>query len=388
MFGELEKLLSKSDGTTQMVDKCIACVEKSSGVLVFGAGVGGAKLYELLSARDLDSKIVAWIDNNELKWEKTYMNDSLEIIKADEVTEKYGTECTIIVASSAYDLIVNQMSRLGYPKEKVVLYNFAFMDLDYTDASFIWDNIKNFERAYQRLCDDKSRKIFVDLLNYKITKDEKYLDMMHEYVDDEYYQYFDKEIYDKIDGEALLDVGAYIGDTLEVYETLYDDLHNIKYYGFEADPVVYARLNEVVKNKYSEKQVYLYNLAAWNEDTVLWFEENAGSSRMKTNDTSAKNSIKAMPLDKVLTNDEITIIKMDIEGAELQALNGLKAVIAKNKPIFAICVYHLRDDFFKVTDFIEEQLPGEYKFYFRQYRYTPTETVCYAVPRHRWIEGG
>ena len=55
----------------------------------------------------------------------------------------------------------------------------------------------------------------------------------------------------------------------------------------------------------------------------------------------------------------------------------------ENKPILTFSVYHLRDDFYKLIDFIENLVPNEYKYYFRQYRYTPTETVCYAIPSNR-----
>lgn len=64
----------------------------------------------------------------------------------------------------------------------------------------------------------------------------------------------------------------------------------------------------------------------------------------------------------------------------------MSGIIRRNKPILAICVYHLRDDYYKLTDLVEKLVPGEYKFYLRQYRYTPTETVCYMIPQARRIE--
>ena len=76
-------------------------------------------------------------------------------------------------------------------------------------------------------------------------------------------------------------------------------------------------------------------------------------------------------------------IKMDIEGAERNALIGAKNTIIKNKPVLTVCIYHKPEDFFDIPLLIEETVPGEYEYYVRQYRYGQSETVLYAMPRSR-----
>src|SRR5262249_10659500 len=44
------------------------------------------------------------------------------------------------------------------------------------------------------------------------------------------------------------------------------------------------------------------------------------------------------------TNREATFIKLEIEGAELQALNGARESIARNRPKMAISIYHKPED--------------------------------------------
>lgn len=271
----------------------------------------------------------------------------------------------------------------GYADDHIKLYNFAFMDLDYTDKDFIYDHIEDFERAYLKMADDRSRRIFVDILNYKITKDAGYLAKMSADVDDEHFQYFPEDIYDHSPQECFLDVGAYIGDTFSVFNEVYSDGWK-HYYGLEADSYVFKELQRAIRSsgKHADK-ISLYKIAAWSEKTTLSFDENAGSSRMSEKDERKANMVDADRIDNILKDAEITFIKMDIEGAEYNALTGMKELIKRNKPILAICVYHLRDDFYKLTDFIEDLMPNQYKYFMRQYRYTPTETVCYMIPNER-----
>lgn len=377
----LRDVLEKRDGTGNMIERCLEVVKKSQGVVIFGAGVGGAKIYNILKDYNYAEKIKAWSDNNELKFGHQYMEERLKIVSPKELIVQYS-DCDIIVASSAYDIIKQQLVSEGFSEDKISLFNFAFMETEYTDCKFIWDNICNFERAYEKMEDEKSKRIFVNILNYKITKDEEYLLDMQKDVDDEYYQYFPDDLFEFISTECLLDVGAYTGDTLEKYDNIYR--HNWKkYYGFEADKLVFSHLEEYIHSKYPNDKTEVFCLAAWDKDTVLYFEENAGSSKM--DDSKGTNAVVAKRIDDVLLNKEVTFIKMDIEGAEKYALEGCKGIIKQYKPILAICVYHLRDDFFALTDLMEAILPGEYMFYMRQYRYTPTETVVYAVPKNRII---
>ena len=76
----------------------------------------------------------------------------------------------------------------------------------------------------------------------------------------------------------------------------------------------------------------------------------------------------------------ISFIKMDIEGAEKEALQGSEKIIKKFLPVMAICVYHKLEDLFAVWRIIEYYANDRYRFYLRQYRFGDSETVLYAVP--------
>lgn len=76
----------------------------------------------------------------------------------------------------------------------------------------------------------------------------------------------------------------------------------------------------------------------------------------------------------------IWMIKMDIEGAEMNALLGARDTIKKNKPFLAISVYHRKGDLIEIMEYLHGLVP-EYKFWLRNYNLLFTDTVLYASIR-------
>lgn len=75
----------------------------------------------------------------------------------------------------------------------------------------------------------------------------------------------------------------------------------------------------------------------------------------------------------------MTYIKMDIEGAELEALKGAKNIIETQRPKLAICIYYSLSDLYEIPLYLMQICKG-YKFYVRHYSYGWIESVLYAIP--------
>lgn len=72
------------------------------------------------------------------------------------------------------------------------------------------------------------------------------------------------------------------------------------------------------------------------------------------------------------------MIKMDVEGSELESLKGAKRTIQRDKPKLAICIYHKPEDMTEIPMFIKELVP-EYRLYVRHHSNSDLETVLYAI---------
>ncbi|MBK8611207.1 MAG: FkbM family methyltransferase [Chitinophagaceae bacterium] len=75
--------------------------------------------------------------------------------------------------------------------------------------------------------------------------------------------------------------------------------------------------------------------------------------------------------------DKVDFIKMDIEGAELNAIMGAKGTLVKYRPKLAIAIYHSLSDFYTIAEFIKSLDLG-YKFYLQHTTIHAEETVLFA----------
>ena len=119
-------------------------------------------------------------------------------------------------------------------------------------------------------------------------------------------------------------------------------------------------------------------LAAWFETKLLSFDSTSdASSSLQDSGDSLVQSVK---LADFLATTRINFVKMDIEGAEYEALLGLESVLLRDKPHLAISVYHKPDDMWKIGLWLKSLFGDTYNFYLRTYNFQTFDTVLYAVP--------
>lgn len=118
-----------------------------------------------------------------------------------------------------------------------------------------------------------------------------------------------------------------------------------------------------------------YNLGAWDKKETLFFAKKGGRSSHKDENGIPVN------FDSVdnIVNEPVTLIKMDIEGAELKALEGARNTIQQHKPKLYVCAYHRNEDMFTLPLMIKS-LDENYRIYFRHHPYLPAwESNFYAL---------
>lgn len=186
------------------------------------------------------------------------------------------------------------------------------------------------------------------------------------------HQYFDKMISLRED-EIFVDAGVLDGSTSIQFAQLCNQKYE-KIYLFEAER---AFEENIRKNISFLPNTELHMKGLWNENNVLSFNSTGNGDGRFASD--GMNTMEVVTLDDVLQGKKITFLKMDIEGAELEALEGAKATIQQYKPKLAICIYHKPDDILTIPLYIKKLVP-EYKIYMRHYSSINSETVLYAIP--------
>ena len=123
------------------------------------------------------------------------------------------------------------------------------------------------------------------------------------------------------------------------------------------------------------KEIMLFDKGLSKEADILYFQEEGVSSRLSEQGTVR---IPVVNIDGVPECRDVTFIKMDIEGAEMDALYGAKETIKRNRPKLAVCIYHSDEDMVRITEYIHSLVP-EYRLYVRHHSRSAVETVVYAV---------
>ncbi len=238
-----------------------------------------------------------------------------------------------------------------------------------------WANKKDdIDRVIGMLNDEESKKVLCSMINYRCSG--KYSDLPHSSFST---QYFINSFFTYNEGECFVDAGAFDGDTIIRFKRLMRKkrIRNYSIIAFEPDPCSYSKLKE------SNKDVVCINKGLYSSDAVLSFDsQNALTSSIVSNpdaiDRKKICSVEVTSIDNCRECRDATFIKMDIEGAEYEALVGAKNTIINNSPKLAICIYHSNDDMLRIIELVNSINPS-YKLYVRQHTNALCETVLYAV---------
>jgi len=172
-----------------------------------------------------------------------------------------------------------------------------------------------------------------------------------------YYQHF----YKVKNNDIVLDAGANVGHLSIFFSKKVGAKGQI--YSFEPDNHNIKTFKKNIElNEELENNISIHDLLLWNENKVIDFEE-AGSEGSSAVWFSGKNDVvkkQAVTIDSWISKKNIKqldFIKMDIEGAEIEALEGCVETIKKLKPNFAIASYHIVNDeptYIKVESFFKK----------------------------------
>lgn len=191
-------------------------------------------------------------------------------------------------------------------------------------------------------------------------------------------QYFGPEFMRYETREVFIDAGCFdFGSSL----ALAKHCASVKSYAFEPDPENYQRCQKAIEERNHKclPEVRLFPYGTWSEKTTLHFVATGTGSAHTAMDGITGTEISAISIDEAVDpGDRITMIKMDVEGAELESLKGAKQTIMRDKPKLAICIYHKPEDLWEIPLYIKALVP-EYRLYIRHHGISDCETVLYAV---------
>ena len=360
-------------------------LEHQNRVVIFGCGTLGRKAIEKF--QELGIQPLALCDNNELLWGTVIQG--ISVLSVQQASARFGNNALFLIAvwnpqhwyveteqqlKSAGAKFITSYAPLFWRFPENLLPVFLLNDL----PSKVYEAKDAVLEAENLWADEDSLQIYRANIHWRALGDPGHLPPRPSEN-----TYFPADIFNLSPNECILDCGAYDGDTVKLVLQRYGS-EFAAIYAIEGEAVAYEKLRAYAATLPLEIQgkIHPIHCAVGSARTIVRFVSD-GITGVKRND-SQDIEVQCYRLDDISIAQPVTLIKMDIEGAEYDALLGAYNMIARCKPLLAICVYHTQEDIWRIPLLIHSMLP-EHRLFLRAYEGDGFQTVVYAVPTNRLL---
>lgn len=341
-------------------------------IAILGAASEGRRLTELCSHTGI--KVAALVDDHPAKV-GTELNGIP--VRSFAAFDQIDRSVPIIIASHRVLGATEKLRAMGFQS----VMPFAALEVAAPDRfpphmfydgliEDLWEHRDRYAQLHGMLADQRSRDVLDAVLAFRQTLDPATLRP----VLDEDDLYAPKGLFRFSDREVYVEGGAYDGDTIATFIARVNGRFE-RVYAFEPDPLTFARLSG---NFAQEPRVSPIHAGLHRSTGVLRFRDDASRGAIFASDGEIEMPVTS--IDETLDGKRVTYIKMNIEGAEIDALEGARKTIQTWMPKLAISVYHRPSDLWRIPALVKD-LSEQYELYLRQHDGGIIETVLYALPR-------
>ena len=298
---------------------------------------------------------------------KILFDDSGKEFTKDSV-DASASKCLFIITHHQARAITKKLRQYGI-QTVMDLTQLHWKTIRLLDADFILAHLGKIERLFEKI-DTQSAEILLCLLLFHIRYDPDILKFSN------YPSYFHKNILLQLEHEIIIDGGAFTGDSAFLFLNATQGAAQI--FSFEPDIDNYNTLLRNILHNKASSHIHALPYGLWDSKSTLHFLSAQHTSRIVEH---GDNFINTVSIDWFCQFFHInpTWIKLDVEGAEMQALRGASNTIQKNKPKLCISLYHCAGDLWELPDFIMS-LRDDYVFHIGHHSVDKTiyDTILYA----------
>lgn len=334
---------------------------------IYGAGFMGAKIYDLFTG---GGQTVCSGEQKVLGFFETNCEAGKTLFGAPIISPVYRDSPVVVISSFKYfSAMRERLLELGYDDEHIVSPLGVFEEFYQ----------KRFETAFNLVDDELSKKIVIDKIKY----------LTWESAMEPVSAYFDGEMFGQRQNEVFVDGGAFDGETSLEFIRIFNGQYK-KIYCFEPTK---ANYDLAVKNLQNYSNVELVNKGLYSGETILKFKDFGVDQWNAVNDYYMDHAWNGLAMEynlieipvtsldiffeKKPVSEYPTMIKLDIEGSEKEALLGMRRVINTSHPKLIICAYHKIEDYFELTETIRAICP-KYKIKLRHYTDNVFESILFC----------
>jgi FkbM family methyltransferase len=325
---------------------------------------------------------LAYADNNPKTWGSTV--EGLPVMSPKDAAAKFADNAVFVTSVYTAAPLHRQLTDMG-----LLVVSYPSLAWTFSDALLphgaldlpnqIFAEADSVRQAFSLWADDASREEYLGQLLWRTSLDPGTLPP-HLPANE---IYFPADLVQITDREAFVDCGAFDGDSVRDFVARSGGRFG-SIVALEPDPVNCKKLQEYMAaqpREIRDKMRAVHAAAGSVWQLVNFNVTGTAGSAVGSGDFE----VECIPLDKLFEDTPPSYIKMDIEGAELDALQGAKRIMHDHHPVLAICLYHRQDDLWKIPLFIHS-VAEDYRLFLRRYSDDCWEQVLYAIPNDRLIK--
>lgn len=351
-----------------------------SPIFIYGTGTVGRKIGQLFNTKGIP--IRAYLDHY-TRQKTTIAGVPILTPDSPAILEKEIATVILAIHNREVDMqaLIKRLKALGYIRffSLIDLCDYFIEDLEnnywLTKRSFYREHATQISLTNDLWTDSQSRATFLKTLSFRVTGDFSHLPRP-----DTTHQYFPHDLPPWKNPIRMIDCGAYDGGVAHAFIRNSHTFSALA--AFEPDMQNYAHLvNDMQELVKTIPEITLWPCGVHATSRQCSFSSGNGEASGITD--TGETIIHCVALDDALPNFLPTLIKMDIEGAEYDALLGARKLISTAKPGLAISVYHAPAHLWQIPLFIN-QLAREneirYTYHLRSHAHNCFDTVFYALP--------
>ena len=289
--------------------------------------------------------------------------------------------CLISIVNSSLANILKDISNLKF-KRVIPFYDFVeSYNCNYpiSNGWFTgaltkkeWGKI---DHVINSLSDEKSKANYIQFLAWRFCRDEYHIHPF-QIIQNRYQPSFLNNIKKK--HEAYTDIGSHNGSAFEqIYNFFQRKIYSA--YFFEPDSKNFTLLKKKIKkSSYPSCKLNFFNVSLSNKNGVVKFHD--GYNYLSKISNYGSVNVKKLTLDEYQIIP--TLLKIHVEGEELNVLKGSIETIKYARPIIFVTTYHNIDGLYKIPIFLFKNLLN-YTFYFRIHGWFGCSAMLYCIPDER-----
>ena len=369
--------------------------ETEKPLVLYGTGDAAEKILKELDTRNIPVSGIFASDG--------FVRDrsfaGFKVLSYGQAKEKFSDMTVLLCFGSHRPDVIENIRRIASEQDfyapDLPVAGDGLFDREYYDA-----HKEALDRTRERLADGQSRLVFDKVIEYRLSgRIEPLLECSSP--EEENWRFFVSAAARRksgTDGLHFLDLGAYTGDTVELFVnsagavssegapfagTLSSEKRPssgaFSITAVEPEERNFRKLRENAAALFGEDaelsgRIRLINAAAGSSCCTVDFTHGAG--RGGAEGKGKVRPVKQLTVDSMLGEEGVDLVKMDLEGAEAEAILGAEETIRRCRPVMMIAAYHRTEDLFAIPGQVLDIVP-DYRLYLRKDPCVPAWGVNY-----------